>query len=65
VEAVSYEKIKKGHPFWELLQDAKRSGRWMCDSVDHNSDEGCSNPHCFKHPKSVTVSFPSLEDDES
>lgn len=60
---MDYKKIKRGHPAWKMLQDAKKHGIWMCDSVDHNSDEGCSNPNCFKHPKEVTVSFPGLKEE--
>lgn len=60
----SYAKIQRGHPFYKMLRASKKMGVWMCDSLDHNEPEGCSNPDCFKHPKEVTVSFPGLEDEE-
>lgn len=45
----SYERVKPGEPTYEFIQGAKRHGIWVCDSVDHNEDYGCSNPDCFKH----------------
>ena len=48
--AYSYRKVKRGEPGYELIQDAKNRGTWICDSYDHNENEGCSNPDCFKHP---------------
>lgn len=36
---------------YELVKFANDHGRWLCDSVDHNEDGGCSNPDCFKHPQ--------------
>ena len=43
-----YERIGPGHVDYERLQACKAKGLWMCDSVDHNEGEYCSNPGCFK-----------------
>ena len=42
----NYRRVEKGEPFYEMIQEAKNTGRWMCDSYNHNEPSGCSNPDC-------------------
>jgi hypothetical protein len=44
-----YQKVKEGEPFYDMIVDFESRGVWVCDSSDHNEDDGCSNPDCFKH----------------
>jgi hypothetical protein len=45
-----YEKIgPQDGLVYERVRAVKDAGRWICDSVDHNEDGGCSNPECFKY----------------
>jgi len=46
-----YERIKPGHPAYKMLIEAKKVGIEYCDSIDHNHNNGCSNPNCFKFNK--------------
>ena len=44
-----YPKVKEGHPMYAFVREALESGAWVCDALDHNSHDGCSNPNCFKY----------------
>jgi hypothetical protein len=37
-----------GAPRRHLQNQTGDDGAWVCDAVDHNAPEGCSNPKCFK-----------------
>jgi hypothetical protein len=44
-----YRKIRQGEPSFERIKFIQSIGQWICDSWDHNEEEGCSNPECFKY----------------
>lgn len=38
-------------PQWDInrCRHLQSLGHLICDSVDHNENDGCSNPNCFKY----------------
>lgn len=44
-----YRKVEPGGPLYELIQEAKKNGSWVCDAWDHNNSRSCPNPKCFKY----------------
>lgn len=47
--ADAYRRLQPGDAAYEMVQAILKEGRWSCDSVDHNSPKGCSNPVCFQN----------------
>lgn len=45
----AYRKVQEGEPAFEHIKGIRAAGVWACDSVDHNDNDGCSNPQCFKY----------------
>jgi hypothetical protein len=43
-----YRTLKPGDPMYNFVRESEKLGWWVCNSADHNSDKGCSNPDCFK-----------------
>lgn len=46
---MNYRKILPGDPCYPRIAACRDAGAWICDSLDHNDDPGCSNPGCFKY----------------
>lgn len=34
---------------YERIEALKNEGIWVCDALDHNEPDGCSNPECWKY----------------
>ena len=60
---MSYRKIGPNHSMYVDLQKAKERGERVCDSLSHNSKQGCRNPDCWKHPVNLR-NIPRLSDPE-
>ncbi len=43
-----FQKIKEGHWLYRDLKNCLDDGICVCDAVDHNAPDGCSNPNYFK-----------------
>lgn len=50
---MSYKSIfdDPNRPQWDLdrCRHLQSLGKLICDSIDHNDNNGCSNPNCFKY----------------
>jgi hypothetical protein len=45
-----YRRLKPGDAMYSYVTTMKAIGQWWgCDSYDHNENDGCSNPICFKY----------------
>jgi hypothetical protein len=53
-----YQKLPKGHWLFQDLKELQTSGAWVCDAVDHNAPEGCSNPKCLKFKSLLLLDIP-------
>lgn len=51
MEAVNYRRVMKGEAGFERIETLRYMNIWVCDSYDHNEDNGCSNPDCFKNER--------------
>jgi hypothetical protein len=40
---------------YQSLKDSLDSGAWVCDAVDHNAADGCSNPNCLKSKSLIRI----------
>lgn len=45
---VNYARIPPTHPQYQTIMYILELGGVACDALDHNADEGCPNPLCFK-----------------
>jgi hypothetical protein len=61
-----YERLKPGDAMYEMVKYAHDHGRsWVCDSLDHNEEGGCSNPKCFKFETNTSALSPGWYGNES
>lgn len=49
VGELSYAKLQPGDAAYGRVQAMREADQWACDARDHNSDDGCPNPECFKY----------------
>jgi hypothetical protein len=47
--SAKYRRLRPGDAMYEMVKANNDAGNWACDAWTHNSNEGCSNPVCFKY----------------
>lgn len=52
---MSYQKVTKDDPRYNMVVYAKARNLFFCDSNDHGIDQMCSNPECHLYTPEVMI----------